>query len=113
MDENGDGKADTWLSYLVTARLTRHGQAPNHYFTCEVVDKTEIRTKTADGSGRGAEFSSLCYFDGKLLTCDDRTGAASEKERKKKKKKEKRKDRRRRKRRKEEVERKKAEQKKI
>lgn len=73
-DSDNDGKVDNWISYLVVVRVTRHGAPPNHKYKCEVIDKVSVVVNQADKSGRGAEFSSLCYFNGKLLTCDDRTG---------------------------------------
>lgn len=73
-DDDGDGKVDTWRSHLVHAQLVRKGAGPKQPYTLRVVEETDIVVDVADGSQRGAEFSSLCFFNGKLLTCDDRTG---------------------------------------
>lgn len=65
-----------WYSYLLLGTLT-------HYSEEDVVklewDEKPIKLKsTLSSSGRGMELSELVVFNGKLYSCDDRTGIVYE-----------------------------------
>lgn len=66
----------TWISYLKLGTLTVSNDLKKvevDWDSGEVVLKSDIAQK-----GRGMELSELVAFDGKLYTCDDRTGIVFE-----------------------------------
>ena len=67
-----DPSKDKWTSYLVLGHLTL-GQ--DHAKASVSFDKEPIAlSSTLAQKGRGMELSELIIFDGKLFSCDDRTG---------------------------------------
>lgn len=64
-------KKPTYRSVLLPGTITRD-PATNKY-TLEM-DETRTLTTQHNEAGRGAEFSELTVFNGRLLTFDDRTG---------------------------------------
>eukprot|EP00051_Salpingoeca_urceolata_P031774 m.12887 g.12887 ORF g.12887 m.12887 type:complete len:362 (+) comp4388_c0_seq2:315-1400(+) len=74
IDTDGDGVADVFVSTVIQCTLQRCGTTTKPKFKLEVADQFDVRTSISDMASRGAELSSLCVHEGKLLTCDDRTG---------------------------------------
>ncbi|KAL3903489.1 MAG: hypothetical protein SGILL_010424 [Bacillariaceae sp.] len=66
-----DERKMTYRSVLLPGVIT-HDVATNKY-TMEMEETRTLKTKHNE-AGRGAEFSELTVFDGRLLTFDDRTG---------------------------------------
>lgn len=67
---------DVWVSYLKLGTLTFSKDLKKvdvHWDSNEIVLKSDIAQK-----GRGMELSELVAFNGKLYTCDDRTGIVFE-----------------------------------
>ena len=69
-----DAAKELWWSYLRWATLRYDG---NEYSMDAGVEH-QLECPVADTGGRGAEFSALQLFQGKLLTFDDRTGSVCE-----------------------------------
>ena len=65
-----EGGAPFWISKLAIGKLTFSGGA----YTLALDSEATLKSTRGDKSGRGAEYSALECFDGKLLTMDDRTG---------------------------------------
>ncbi|KAL3911156.1 MAG: hypothetical protein SGARI_001779 [Bacillariaceae sp.] len=66
-----DERKMTYRSLLLPGVIT-HDPVTNKY-TMEMEETRTLKTKHNE-AGRGAEFSELSVFDGRLLTFDDRTG---------------------------------------
>ena len=67
-----DPKKDKWTSYLLLGDLTLsqdRGSASVSFDAAPIALSSALAQK-----GRGMELSELAIFDGRLLTCDDRTG---------------------------------------
>mmetsp|Transcript_10761 Transcript_10761/g.18448 ORF Transcript_10761/g.18448 Transcript_10761/m.18448 type:complete len:412 (-) Transcript_10761:213-1448(-) len=71
-----DGKS--WVSKLAHGKLVYKGDKGDASYALEMTGEATITTMRGDKSGRGAEYSALEVFDGKLLTMDDRTGNIDE-----------------------------------
>ena len=65
-----EGGAPFWISKLALGKLVFSGGA----YTLALDSEATLKSTRGDKSGRGAEYSALECFDGKLLTMDDRTG---------------------------------------
>jgi soluble calcium-activated nucleotidase 1 len=67
-----DALKDSWISYLLKGYLTYY---PNEDYVQIKWDKrsTTLRA-TLSSNGRAMELSELIVFNGKLYSCDDRTG---------------------------------------
>jgi soluble calcium-activated nucleotidase 1 len=74
VDSGEHGETQYWLSKLAFSTLKFSGGA----YTLAMGDEATLKTTRGDKSGRGAEYSALELFDGKLLTMDDRTGNVDE-----------------------------------
>jgi soluble calcium-activated nucleotidase 1 len=69
-DQNStDGSGKAWTAVLKFGILKRNGKSYSVSW-----EKDEILKSKLNAGGRGMELSELVFFDGKLLTCDDRTG---------------------------------------
>ncbi len=68
---NGDG---CWVAMLAFYTLTWSSGA----YTIAEEHETRVTTSRGDKSGRGAEYSALELFEGKLLIFDDRSGNVDE-----------------------------------
>lgn len=71
-----ENKGDSWISYILRGDLI----FDPHSSTVEINWNREEETLKSDYSsgGRGMELSDLVVFNGKLYTCDDRTGIVYE-----------------------------------
>uniref|UniRef100_A0A6B2L8E4 Apyrase n=1 Tax=Arcella intermedia TaxID=1963864 RepID=A0A6B2L8E4_9EUKA len=70
MDKMSKEGEKTWVGVMKGGVLVR-----DHDGAYQVQWKFEKKLKSAyNEAGRGMELSELTYFNGKLLTCDDRTG---------------------------------------
>jgi hypothetical protein len=67
----------TYRSLLMPGTITRNGDTNKYTMVMETADTRTLKTKHNE-AGRGAEFSELTIFDGRLLTFDDRTGEVFE-----------------------------------
>jgi len=69
-------KGDSWLSYILCGNLI----FDPHSSTVEINWNQEEQQLSSDyaAGGRGMELSDLVVFNGKLYTCDDRTGIVYE-----------------------------------
>ena len=67
-----DPKKDKWTSYLSLGHLTLRQDRTSASVAFDA--KPIPLTSTLAQKGRGMELSELVIFDGRLLTCDDRTG---------------------------------------
>lgn len=65
-------KKDQWVSYLLKGYLRYDSSAETVKIYWDR-RKTSLTSRTSTG-GRGMELSELVVFNGKLYTCDDRTG---------------------------------------
>lgn len=74
VDVGEHGEDEYWLSKLAFASLTFSSGA----YSLALESEATLKTTRGDKSGRGAEYSALEVFDGKLLTMDDRTGNVDE-----------------------------------
>ena len=71
-DSKHKSMSNTWMSYLRTGYITlsqKHDKVTVRWDAQETV----LQSKLSSG-GRGMELSELIAFNGKLYTCDDRTG---------------------------------------
>lgn len=72
----GEGKKTKWTSFFRKGHLTLN---PGHDRVSVVWDTNEIQLESSLSSGgRGMELSELIAFNGKLYSCDDRTGLVVE-----------------------------------
>jgi len=69
---------DGYTSYLRYGKLTYNGSAGAASYSIDMPGEQPIRTTRGDKAGRGAEYSALEVFDGRLITADDRTGNLDE-----------------------------------
>ncbi|OEU22433.1 apyrase [Fragilariopsis cylindrus CCMP1102] len=67
----------TYRSLLMPGTITRNKDTNKYTMVMETADTRTLKTKHNE-AGRGAEFSELTIFDGRLLTFDDRTGEVFE-----------------------------------
>jgi hypothetical protein len=67
-----------WVSKLGTANLVYVGNKDTESYRLELGPESTLWVDRGDKSGRGAEYSALEVFDGRLLTMDDRTGDIDE-----------------------------------
>lgn len=67
-----------WESMLAYGTLTYKGDMGDASYSLEITSETLITTTRSDDAARGAEYSALEVFDGKLLTFCDRTGNVDE-----------------------------------
>ena len=65
-----DGGEKFWLSKLAFGKLVYSGGG----YSLALDSEATLKSMRGDKSGRGAEYSALEVFDGKLMTMDDRTG---------------------------------------
>ncbi|CAG2114457.1 unnamed protein product [Medioppia subpectinata] len=71
-----DGHHDSWISYLLKGYLTYY---PNEDYIQVKWDKRSVGLHTTlAAEGRALELSELIVFNGKLYSCDDRTGIVYE-----------------------------------
>ena len=71
-DNKVEGKKPKWISYFRKGYLTL---SPSHDSVSVQWDKDEVTLSSGMSlSGRGMELSELVAFNGKLYSCDDRTG---------------------------------------
>lgn len=78
-DQDEASKTDGgWVSMVAYGKLVYNGAKGGQSYSLEMKGETPLTTDRADKSGRGAEYSALEVFDGKLLTFDDRTGNIDE-----------------------------------
>ena len=75
LDTSSKTESNLWISYLRPGRLTvsKDFRSVSVNWDKEVVLKSDISQK-----GRGMELSELVAFNGKLYTCDDRSGIVFE-----------------------------------
>ena len=73
-DEASAG-VEGYTSYLRYGKLVYTGANGSKSYTIDMPGEQPIRTGRGDKAGRGAEYSALEIFDGKMVTADDRTGA--------------------------------------
>eukprot|EP00931_Biecheleriopsis_adriatica_P047812 TRINITY_DN27594_c0_g1_i1.p1 TRINITY_DN27594_c0_g1~~TRINITY_DN27594_c0_g1_i1.p1 ORF type:complete len:446 (+),score=84.73 TRINITY_DN27594_c0_g1_i1:32-1339(+) len=77
--EGVEGKVcEKWVSQLALCKLTYRGNLGQGSYTFEWKSEARLITTRADKSFRGAEYSTLEVFEGKLLTACDRTGNVDE-----------------------------------
>jgi soluble calcium-activated nucleotidase 1 len=76
MDTNSK-KEDSFVSYLLRARIRIANDRRSVTYTPESGGAAELHSAYAYGD-RGMELSELVVFNGKLYTCDDRTGIVYE-----------------------------------
>lgn len=69
-------KKNTWISYFLKGHLTL--SEDHQSVTIEWDPEFVTLESTVSAKGRGMELSELVAFNGKLYTCDDRTGIVSE-----------------------------------
>eukprot|EP00948_MAST-09A_sp_MAST-9A-sp1_P003300 g3300.t1 len=84
-DENArtkDGEKQVWETYLLLGALTstvsEDGAVTYTATSQEEFKEIQLITERGDKKGRGAEYSLLHFFDGKLVTACDRTGNIDE-----------------------------------
>lgn len=70
MDLGEQSEQQLWMSMLAFGTLKFTGGG----YSLSMGDEATLKTTRGDKSGRGAEYSALEVFDGKMLTMDDRTG---------------------------------------
>jgi len=74
-----DAKGGQWASRLALASLRYKGDRGEASYELELKGApSDLITERGDKSARGAEYSVLDVFDGRLLTCCDRTGLVEE-----------------------------------
>ena len=76
-DEASAG-ADGFTSFLKYGKLVYDGAKGTSSYSLDLAGEQPLRTKRGDKAGRGAEYSALEVFAGRLITADDRTGALDE-----------------------------------
>ncbi|GIX85701.1 soluble calcium-activated nucleotidase 1 [Caerostris extrusa] len=76
VDSKDKQKNFTWFSYLKKGYLTI--DVTKKYVNVEWDQDLIVLRSTLSQGGRGMELSELVVFDGKLLSCDDRTGVIYE-----------------------------------
>jgi soluble calcium-activated nucleotidase 1 len=75
-DQDEASKTDSgWESMFAYGKLT---YSDDNKYSLELTGESNVVTKDGDKSSRGAEYSALEIFDGKLLTMCDRTGDVDE-----------------------------------
>jgi len=67
-----------WASHLAYGKLVYRGDEGAASYTFELSGEAPLATERGDKSGRGAEYSALEVFNGKLITVCDRTGNMDE-----------------------------------
>lgn len=67
-----DSNKDKWSSYLLVGYMTMSEDMTKASITFD--DSPLLLTSTLAQKGRGMELSELVVFNGKLYSCDDRTG---------------------------------------
>jgi len=67
-----------YTSYLAFGKLVYDGALGDKSYRVDLKSEEPIRTARGDKAGRGAEYSALEVFAGRLITADDRTGALDE-----------------------------------
>ena len=67
-----------YTSYLKYGKLVYYGKKGAASYGIELPGENPIRTGRGDKAGRGAEYSALEVFAGRLITADDRTGNLDE-----------------------------------
>lgn len=67
-----------WQSFFAWGMLKYNGKAGDKSYSLTMVGETGVNTSSGDKNKRGAEYSALEVFDGKLLTFCDRTGNVDE-----------------------------------
>ena len=72
------GEDAKWETKLASGILTYNGAKGDQSYTLAMGPEATLYTSRGDKSGRGAEYSALELFDGKLLTMCDRTGNCDE-----------------------------------
>ena len=72
-DSKSMDKKDTWISYFKTGHLTLGHTKNRVSITWDETEDVVLQSQIAE-KGRGMELSELVVFNGKLYTCDDRTG---------------------------------------
>ena len=75
-DSKQSGDGDTWISYFKTGVLTVSDDLQNisvKWNKEDIILSTKLSEK-----GRSLELSDLVVFNGKLYSCDDRTGIVYE-----------------------------------
>jgi soluble calcium-activated nucleotidase 1 len=78
-DQDEASKSDGgWASKLAYGKLIYNGSNGAQSYSLEMKGEADVMTGVGDKSGRGAEYSALEVFAGKLLTFCDRTGACDE-----------------------------------
>jgi len=78
-DQDEASKAEAgWETKLASGVLRYHGDKGAESYSLEMGAEATLLTTRGDKSGRGAEYSALELFDGKLLTMCDRTGNCDE-----------------------------------
>ena len=77
-DEASHIEEKKWQSYLAYATLKFRGDNGDQSYTLEMKGEALAVSDIGDKSNRGAEYSALEIFDGKLLTFCDRTGNVDE-----------------------------------
>lgn len=80
-DQDEDSKQDCgqkWQSHLAFGKLVYNGAKGTASYSFEFAGEAPLMTERADKSGRGAEYSALEIFGGKMFTFDDRTGNMDE-----------------------------------
>ena len=77
-DEASHVAEKVWESYLAFGKLTYNGAGGAQSYSLEMTSEAAVDTDRGDKSKRGAEYSALEVFDGKLLTFCDRTGNIDE-----------------------------------
>ena len=75
-DEAAAG-AEGWTSFLRYGKLVYNGEAGAASYSIDLPGEQPLRTKRGDKAGRGAEYSALEIFSGRMITADDRTGCAA------------------------------------
>lgn len=77
LDTNSRERADhnIWISYLIEGLLTLKA---NNEATVSFDRTPSVLKSSMSQGGRGMELSELIVFNGKLYTCDDRTGIVYE-----------------------------------
>jgi nucleoside diphosphate kinase len=76
-DEAAAG-AEGWTSFLRYGKLVYNGDLGAGSYSIDMPGEQPLRTKRGDKAGRGAEYSALEVFAGRLITADDRTGNLDE-----------------------------------
>ena len=76
-DEASAGEGG-WCSFLRFGKIVYNGAAGEQSYSMDLPHEQPLRTKRGDKAGRGAEYSALEVFQGRLITMDDRTGNVDE-----------------------------------